>query len=161
MLKGTLLSYNSSCQVSARRLWDCAICSPGLLNWLCYCRPVQGEGSKWKSGLWWIRYPTFDGDPPPRGRVFTAALSREGDLALDPCPWVPQDQPPPRVFLSEVIMEFLLPFPFLSTSICLAQQADTNSLRSANFYFFWRRMPTLFQCLALVPPTLPRLHTCI
>lgn len=84
MLKGTLLSYNSGCQVSERRLWDCASSSLGLLNWLCYCRPVQGEGSARESGLCYIRYRAFDCDPPPRGRVFTAALSGEGDLALDP-----------------------------------------------------------------------------
>lgn len=84
MLKGTLLSCNSGCQVSERRLWDCASSSLGLLNWLCYCRPVQGEGSARESGLCYIRYRAFDCDPPPRGRVFTAALSGEGDLALDP-----------------------------------------------------------------------------
>lgn len=84
VLKGTLLSYNSGCQVSERRLWDCASFSLGLLNWLCYCRPVQGEGNEGESWLWFIRYRAFDCDPPPRGSVFTAALSGEGDLALDP-----------------------------------------------------------------------------
>lgn len=84
MLKGTLLSHNSGCQVSERRLWDGASFSPGLLNWLCYCRPVQGEGREGESELWCVRYRAFDCDPPPRGRVFTAALSGEGDLALDP-----------------------------------------------------------------------------
>lgn len=50
-LRGALLSCNSGCQVKERRLWDGVSSSPGLLNWLCYCRPVQGEGSARESGL--------------------------------------------------------------------------------------------------------------
>lgn len=54
VLRGALLSCNSGCQVKERRLWDGVSSSPGLLNWLCYCRPVQGEGSARESGLRFI-----------------------------------------------------------------------------------------------------------
>lgn len=159
MLKGTLLSYNSGCQVSERRLWDCASLSLGLLNWLCYCRPVQGEGSARESGLWYIRCRAFNCDPPPTGRVFTAALSGEGDLALDPSLCFSQRTPnphppilsrPSRSLLSSQrsfstpSLSFLLPPqpPSFSPSfsqhpfVRLAQQGAANSLRSANFHTF-------------------------
>lgn len=40
------------------------------------------------------RFRAFSCDPGPRGRVFTAALSGEGDLALDPTALLPVDCPP-------------------------------------------------------------------
>lgn len=76
MLKGTILSHNSGCQVSERRLWDCTAISLGLPNWLCYCRPVQCKDSKRNSELWCRRHRALDCDPPPRGTVHTAALWR-------------------------------------------------------------------------------------
>lgn len=84
VLKAILLSCNSGCQVKKWRLWDGVSSTPGLLNWLCYCRPVQGEGSVRESGLWFIKYRAFDCDPLPRGWVFAAALSGEDDLASAP-----------------------------------------------------------------------------
>ncbi|CAB1419667.1 unnamed protein product [Pleuronectes platessa] len=41
------------------------------------------------------RYRAFNCDPPPRGGVFTAALSGEGDLPLDPSVLPPDTSPPP------------------------------------------------------------------
>lgn len=124
VLRGALLSCNSGCQVKERRLWDGVSSSPGLLNWLCYCRPVQGEGSARESGLRFIKkYRALRGDPPPWGRVFTAALSWEGDLASillpallpadngpsppSPLPPTPASSTPP---LSEVIFFSAHPF---------------------------------------------------
>lgn len=181
MLKGTLLSHNSGCQVSERRLWDGASFSPGLLNWLCYCRPVQGEGREGESELWCVRYRAFDCDPPPRGRVFTAALSGEGDLALDPSLCFSlrtPPHPPTHPFSAAPVVRSLplrghfvhhhgalsSPPLFLCTQRFLAQRGVTNSLRSANFLtFFQRGMPTLLQCLTLAsppnPPTRARTHT--
>lgn len=86
LLRSALLSCNSGCQVKERRLWDGVSSSPGLLNWLCYCRPVQGEGGERIRASVYIRHRAFRCDPPPWGRAFTAALSREGDLASIPLP---------------------------------------------------------------------------
>lgn len=147
MLKGTLLSYNSGCQVSERRLWDCASSSLGLLNWLCYCRPVQGEGSERESGLWYIRYKAFDCDPPPRGRVFTAALSGERDLALHPSLCFSQWTTPSTSSPTPLVRSFLgghfqhhhgvfSSSPLFSAPIRLAQQGVANSPCSSNFHTF-------------------------
>lgn len=157
MLKGTLLSHNSGCQVSERRLWDGASFSPGLLNWLCYCRPVQGEGREGESELWCVRYRAFDCDPPPRGRVFTAALSGEGDLALDPslCFSLRTPPPPPThphthslpplsfaPFLSQVILytitERCPPLPFFSAPIVFWPSGESlilSALQISSLFF--------------------------
>lgn len=54
LFRSALLSCNFGCQVKERRLWDGVSSSPGLLNWLCYCRHVQSEGSERESGLRFI-----------------------------------------------------------------------------------------------------------
>lgn len=175
MLKGTLLSHNSGCQVSERRLWDGASFSPGLLNWLCYCRPVQGEGREGESELWCVRYRAFDCDPPPRGRVFTAALSGEGDLALDPslCFSLRTHPPHTHPFSAAPVVRSLplrghfvhhhgaLSSPFSLHPSFFGPAGVTNSLRSANFLtFFQCGMPTPLQCFTLASPPNPPTHTC-
>lgn len=149
---------------SERRLWGCVSSSLGLLNWLCYCRPVQGEGSARESGLWYRRYGAFDYDPPPRGWVFTAALSGEGDLALDPpslC--FSQRMPPPNhhypfsltrpshSLLSEVIFS-TIPFPLHPSVWPSRESLILSTLQICTL--FRHGMPTPLQCLTLAPPPL-------
>lgn len=169
MLKGTLLSYNSGYQVSKRRRWDCASFSLGLLNWLCYCRPVQGEGSERESRIWYITHRAFNCDPSPR--VFTAALSGEGDLALHPSLYFSQwtaphpSCPTPLVpFLSEVIFYTIMDFlPPLSFSLRPSVRLSRESLILSALWIstlFQRGMPASFQWRILASPPLPT-HTCI
>lgn len=98
MLKGTLLSHNSGCQVSERRLWDCASFSLGLFNWLCYCRSVPGEDSKKEARLLVQKIQSFLTVTLllflSRDTLFTAALYGEGDLALDPSEVFPKGAHP-------------------------------------------------------------------
>lgn len=125
MLKGALPSHNSGCQVSERRLWDCASFSLGLFNWLCYCRPAPGEDSKKEARLLVQKIQSFLTVSPllflSRDTLFTAALYGEGDLALDPSEVFPKgahphtlSAPPSLALLFAVvifftIMEFSVP----------------------------------------------------
>lgn len=150
MLNGTLLSHNSGCQVSERRLWGCTSFSPGLLNWLCYCRPVQGEGSERESEHWY-KIQSFRLWPSSQGQsVHSCSLRRRWPGFGSHSVLLPEDprHPPSHSLLplssvpllSEVIfspiMEDSLPLSFFFAPITLAQHAVTNSLCSANFHTF-------------------------
>lgn len=139
MLKGRvgLPSCNSGCQVgeeATARLRPGS--SPGLFNCLSLLQTCDVPAGRQRQ--WWRIWEVLVGswgdsvdagllggcDPPPGGRVLTAALSREGDPTVDPplppfSQWTNPLPPPASQFLSEVIYSTIMPLSPTPASLTL------------------------------------------